>query len=73
MENFERAIKDIPFDTDLSASSFEDGPQIDPLKLIFTYDSDEWETFVDEWVHSVKDKYIDPEPNSESRAASRFV
>lgn len=59
MDKFEPAIKEIPFDTDLSASGFEDGPKIDPLKLIFTYDSDEWEAFVDEWVHSLQDRYID--------------
>ena len=59
MIEFECAIKELPHDTTLSSAGFEDGPKIDPLRLIFTYDSDEWETFVDEWVHSLKEIYAD--------------
>ena len=59
MIEFDCAIKELPHDTTLSAAGFEDGPKIDPLRLIFTYDSDEWETFVDEWVHSLKEIYAD--------------
>ena len=59
MIEFECAVKELPHGTTLSAAGFEDGPKIDPLKLIFTYDSDEWETFVDEWVHSLTELYTD--------------
>ena len=59
MDEFESAIKQIRSCTLLSASDFENGPKVDPLKLIATYDSEEWETFIEEWVYSLKDEYAD--------------
>lgn len=57
MAEFELAIKEIPSNTLQSSSEFENGPKIDPLKHVAGYDSDEWEAFIDEWVHSLKDVY----------------
>ncbi|MBY6153938.1 hypothetical protein KUV47_12005 [Vannielia litorea] len=52
------AIKVIESKTLLTAQEFENGPKLDPLKVIQGYNGDEWEAFVDEWIHSVSDKYI---------------
>jgi len=57
--NFENAIKDIDKDTLQSSTEFENGPKIDPLKIISIYNSDEWEGFIDEWVHSLSSEYIE--------------
>jgi hypothetical protein len=44
--------------TVLTATQVQYGPPIEPLARIMTYDSDEWEKFVDEWVSScLKEKY----------------
>lgn len=57
MIDFENAIKDLQTDLLLSSQEFENGPKIDPLKLVAGYEPGEWETFIDEWVHFLKDKY----------------
>jgi len=42
----------------LTAAQFQSGPSIDPLTRLVTYDSAEWEKFIDEWVsHCLKSKY----------------
>ena len=56
--NFEPAIRQIAASKLQTSYEFENGPKIDPLKLVATYDSDEWEAFIDEWVHSLKEKYL---------------
>lgn len=43
--------------TMLSASQVYSGPPIEPLTRIVTYDPGLWETFIDEWVSSLKTKY----------------
>lgn len=52
------AIKVIEAKSVLTAQEFENGPKVDPLKLIQGYDSNEWESFIDEWIHSLTNKYI---------------
>ncbi len=52
------AVKDLPSARILLAQEFENGPKIDPLKIIQIYEASEWETFIDEWVHSLKSAYI---------------
>jgi hypothetical protein len=43
----------------LTAAQAQSGPPIDPLTRIFTYDSAEWEKFIDEWVsHCLKPDYV---------------
>ena len=57
ISGFKCALKEIePHDT-ITAQEFENGPKVDPIRLIITYTSDDWETFIDEWVHSLKDTY----------------
>lgn len=43
--------------TMLSPSQVQSGPPIEPLVRIVTYDPAQWETFIDEWVSSLKTKY----------------
>lgn len=52
------AVKDLPSARILLANDFENGPKIDPLKIIQIYEASEWETFIDEWVHSLKSAYV---------------
>lgn len=52
------AVKDLPSARILLAHEFENGPRLDPLKIIQTYEASEWETFIDEWVHSLKSTYV---------------
>lgn len=59
MVEFEPAIKDIAADTVQSAIEFENGPKQDPLQIIATYNSDQWEEFTDEWVYSLESEYVD--------------
>lgn len=40
-----------------TAAQFDNGPNIQPLKRLLTYDADEWEAFIHEWVYSLKDRY----------------
>ena len=56
--DFEDALKPIAVGGLTTASEFENGPRIDPIRVIITYNDDEWETFIDEWVHSLKNKYL---------------
>ncbi len=44
-----------------SANEFENGPKQNPLKLIQTYEDDEWEAFANEWVRSLESKYTSVE------------
>ena len=52
------AIKVIETKSVLTAQEFENGPKIDPLRIIQGYNSDEGESFIDEWIHSLTSKYI---------------
>lgn len=56
---FKSAINELSGSHLVTAQEFDNGPKVDPLKLIKTYDSYEWELFIDEWVHSLKTKYVD--------------
>lgn len=53
----QNAIKDLVSQRILTANEFENGPKIDPLKIIQIYEATEWETFIDEWIHSLTDDY----------------
>lgn len=57
--SLQSAIADIEQCTLATASSFENGPTISPIKRLLTYESGEWEAFIHEWIHSLKEKYID--------------
>ena len=46
-----------PSPTMLSPTLVQSGPPIEPLVRIVTYDPSQWETFIDEWVSSLKTKY----------------
>lgn len=46
-----------PSPTILSSTQIQNGPPIEPLVRIVTYDPGQWEAFVDEWVSSLKTKY----------------
>jgi hypothetical protein len=46
-----------PSRTMLSPAQVQSGPPIEPLTRIVTYDPSQWETFIDEWVSSLKTKY----------------
>lgn len=61
MVKFEPEIKDIMINAVQSSIEFENGPKQDPLKLVATYNADEWEEFTDEWVHSLEGEYDDSE------------
>ena len=41
----------------LTAAQMQSGPPIDPLTRVLVYNPDEWETFIDEWVSTLKKKY----------------
>ncbi|MEA3004448.1 MAG: hypothetical protein QOH81_3236 [Sphingomonadales bacterium] len=42
----------------ITAAQMESGPYVPPMARILLYDSDEWESFIDEWVsHCLKTKY----------------
>jgi len=58
MVKFELTIKDIMADTVQSSIEFENGPKQDPLKLVATYNKDEWEEFTDECVYSLEGNYV---------------
>lgn len=59
MIEFECVIKEFFYDMIFFVVGFEDGLKIDFLRLIFIYDFDEWEIFVDEWVYLLKEIYVD--------------
>lgn len=42
-----------------TAAQLQLGPWINPTVRLVTYSPDEWETFIDEWVFSLKEKYSD--------------
>ncbi len=42
----------------VAAAQVQSGPPIDPLTRILLYPSGEWEKFIDEWVSSLKKKYL---------------
>ena len=42
----------------LTASQVQSGPPIEPLLRIVTYEPGQWESFIDEWVSSLKAKYL---------------
>ncbi|MFP9135670.1 ABC-three component system protein [Devosia sp. XGJD_8] len=46
-------------DTLQTAAQLQLGPWISPTARLITYSPDEWETFIDEWVFSLKQKYSD--------------
>lgn len=46
-----------PSPTMLTASQVQSGPPIEPLVRIVTYEPGQWESFIDEWVSSLKNKY----------------
>ncbi|WP_244735416.1 ABC-three component system protein [Rhizobium laguerreae] len=56
--SLQSAVKELPSARILLAQEFENGPKIDPLKIIQIYDAGEWETFIDEWVHSLTSTYV---------------
>lgn len=56
--SLQSAVKELPSVRILLAQEFDNGPKVDPLKLIQIYDSSEWETFIDEWVHSLTSTYM---------------
>lgn len=55
--DFDDAVKEIALTTIPTALEFENGPKMDPVVVIQTYDAGAWETFVDEWIHSLKNEY----------------
>lgn len=57
--NFTPAIKNLSASGMVTSTEFENGPKINPIKIIKTYDDNEWEIFIDEWVHSLEDQYVD--------------
>jgi len=59
MVEFESAIKNIAVDSVQTAIEFENGPKLEPIQIVATYDADQWEEFTDEWVYSLEEKYID--------------
>ena len=59
MVEFEPAFKKVAAGTVQSAIEFENGPKLDPIQVVATYDSDQWEEFTDEWVYSLEGKYVD--------------
>lgn len=42
----------------LNAADAEHGPRIAPRKVIQTYDSDEWEVFIEEWATGLSPRYV---------------
>lgn len=40
-----------------SAALLQAGPPIEPITRLMTYTPDQWESFVEEWVSALKDKY----------------
>lgn len=46
-------------DTLQTAAQIQLGPWISPTARLITYSPDDWETFIDEWVFSLKQKYTD--------------
>jgi len=44
--------------TVLTAARAEQGPRLAPRKVIQTYDSDEWEVFIEEWATGLLPKYV---------------
>ena len=59
MIEFEPAIKEIASDKVQSAIEFENGPKQDPHQFVATYDANQWEEFIDEWVYSLEGEYVD--------------
>jgi hypothetical protein len=55
--DFAEIAPPLPSPTMLSPAQVQSGPPIEPLTRIVTYDPSEWETFIDEWVSSLKTKY----------------
>lgn len=55
--DFDDAVKDLAPTTIQTAQEFENGPKIDPVLVIQTYDPGAWESFIDEWIHSLKSEY----------------
>jgi hypothetical protein len=51
-------IADPPIPATLStAAQLQCGPPINPLLRVLVYTADEWETFINEWVFSIRKKY----------------
>jgi hypothetical protein len=42
----------------MTSSEFENGPKIDPISIIITYSGEQWEEFIEEWVHSLTSDYL---------------
>lgn len=59
MVEFKPALKEIASDVLQSAGEFENGPKLDPIQILATYNADQWEEFTDEWVYSLESKYFD--------------
>lgn len=59
MVEFKPALNEIAADIVRSATEFENGPKLDPIQIVATYDADQWEEFTDEWVYSLEGKYVD--------------
>lgn len=59
MEETEPAIAETGSDSEQSAIEFENGPKLDPLHIVASYNADQWEDFTHEWVHSLESEYID--------------
>jgi len=59
MVEFEPKTNEIATGTVQSAIEFENGPKLDPLQIVATYNGDDWEEFTDEWVnHCVESEYV---------------
>lgn len=54
---FDEVLSPPPSQTMLSPTQMQSGPPIEPLTRIVTYDPAQWETFIDEWVSSLKTRY----------------
>ena len=55
---FMRELRLVDPETVLTSSQAEHGPLLAPRKVIQTYDSDEWEVFIEEWATGLVPKYI---------------
>lgn len=58
ISNFTEVTPPRPSPVILTASQVQSGPPIEPLTRIVTYEPGDWESFVDEWVSSLKSKYL---------------
>lgn len=53
-----RDVQPSPPTVALSAERVEHGPRLAPRKVIQTYDSDEWEIFIEEWASGLLPQYV---------------